>query len=198
MRVIRLIGLHPSMHSIQFCGSPNQCWLYTCHTCIIAILRLGLPALLIAAKKICFYNLGRFYWHVPLHRRVHSLTMQTVILIVCLHEYFSSLWLWEQSRYNTMWMSSLRVCQTILDFWEFFLTSTFLVHNWAARIVIGAFSTLFPSYLSYPLRDPGWVWSRVSQITNKWLGGGADKCEICSEKRKLAVVESGLKGLNVW
>ena len=26
MRVIRLIGLHP-MHSIQFCGSANQCWL---------------------------------------------------------------------------------------------------------------------------------------------------------------------------
>ena len=28
---------------------------------------------------------------LPLHRRVHSLTMKTVILIVCLHEYFSSL-----------------------------------------------------------------------------------------------------------
>ena len=46
-------------------------------------------------------------------------------------------------------------------------------------------ATSFPGSLSYPSRDPGWVWSRVSQNlgdlnTNKRLGGGADKCEIPS------------------
>ena len=45
-----------------------------------------------------------------------------------------------------------------------------------------SFSTSFPGSLSYPSKDPGWVWSGASQnlgVANKRFGGGADKCEIC-------------------